>query len=101
LSADTYYYCKVTDICGEEESAIAQVTVNADPAITVQPLGTTICSGFTHNMSVTVTGGVALAYLWQSNSGAGWVTAAGTNNTASYTTAALTQLPIQPQDVIL
>ncbi|MEI7664290.1 MAG: hypothetical protein WCK34_18930, partial [Bacteroidota bacterium] len=70
--AGTYdYQCIVTatgDGCNPATSSTATITVTADPSISVQPSGATICSGGDHAMSVTATGGTpALLYQWQSN----------------------------------
>lgn len=40
---------------------------DADPAITIQPVGATIVTGITTNLSVTAVGSATLAYQWKSN----------------------------------
>ncbi|MEZ4959761.1 MAG: RICIN domain-containing protein [Saprospiraceae bacterium] len=71
LSSTTYYRAVVSasgNGCGSVTSSAATVTVVADPAITAQPTGTTICSGGTASLSVTATGGTpSLGYQWQSS----------------------------------
>jgi hypothetical protein len=95
VAAGTTYYRVVVSAsgndCGSVTSTSATVTVVADPAITVQPAGGTICSGGTHSMSVTATGGTpSLTYQWQSspdNVNFSNITGA---TSSSYTTPALT-----------
>ncbi|NLA23436.1 MAG: hypothetical protein GX879_00560, partial [Bacteroidales bacterium] len=94
LTSNAYYRVRVSasgNGCDNVFSVPALVTVVPDPAITVQPLGTTICEGGTHTMSVTASGGApSLTYQWQSSpDGTNWTDIAGaTNNT--YTTPVLT-----------
>ncbi|PKP02032.1 MAG: hypothetical protein CVU14_04110, partial [Bacteroidetes bacterium HGW-Bacteroidetes-9] len=91
LAADQYYRCLVTASCGSAYSSTAHVTVVPDPAITVQPVGLTICSGTNTTLSVTATGGTpSLTYLWQTFSGS-WVTASGTATNSTYITPNLSQ----------
>ena len=62
-----YYYVLVDGICSDPASNAAMVTVNANTAITSQPLGFSICAGGTSKvMSVSSTGG-GLSYQWYSN----------------------------------
>ncbi|MBK8705165.1 MAG: hypothetical protein IPN33_17420 [Saprospiraceae bacterium] len=77
--------------CGSATSNAAIVTVVADPSVTVQPVGATICDGGTHTMTVTATGGTpSLTYQWQSSpDGTTWTNISGATNT-TYTTPALT-----------
>ena len=85
----TYYRVVITDStsgCNNVTSNEAEVIVNADPSITVQPTATqTVCEGGTANISVTATGGVSLSYQWQSSttSGGSFSNIAGANS-ASY-----------------
>ncbi len=69
LTATTYFRCVVTvtsPVCADLISNSATITVVADPAITVQPVGTTICNGGNNTLSVTATGGTPiLLYQWQ------------------------------------
>jgi len=79
-SAGTYYYhCVVTQAASgcSSTSNCMTLTVVPDPAISIQPVGSTICSGDTWGMSVTASGGTPLLnYQWQySTSGcSGWTT---------------------------
>ena len=95
LAVTTYYQVLVSaagNDCNTVTSTVATVTVVADPTISVQPVGATICSGGTHSMSVTATGNVppgTLNYQWQiSNTGTGGWSNVGANSNA-YTTAVL------------
>ncbi|MHC1705558.1 MAG: T9SS type A sorting domain-containing protein [Tenuifilaceae bacterium] len=94
LTATNFYRVTVSATgngCGTAQSSNAQVTVVADPAISVGPSGSTICSGGTQAMTVTTTGGTpSLSHQWEmsSDGSTGWSNV-GTNST-SYTTTALT-----------
>jgi len=57
------YTVVVTNSCGAVTSTQAVVIVNELPAITTQPVGTTICVGQPINLSVTATG-TGLTYQW-------------------------------------
>jgi hypothetical protein len=57
-------------------SNIALLTVNTAPAITTQPLATTVCAGDAASFSVTATGS-SLTYQWQENTGSGFVDISG------------------------
>jgi gliding motility-associated-like protein/uncharacterized repeat protein (TIGR01451 family) len=61
------YTCVVTVAsCGTITSNVANVVVNELPAITTQPIGTTICEGEGISLSVTATG-TGLTYQWFRN----------------------------------
>ncbi|MCX6304921.1 MAG: Ig-like domain-containing protein, partial [Bacteroidetes bacterium] len=95
-SGTRYYRCVISvtnPACATLYTTCAQVIVVDDPGISVQPLGTTLCSGSSHTMSVTVTGGTgAFSYQWQSNtSGCGSTfNNIGGATTSSYTAASMT-----------
>ncbi|MCX6244735.1 MAG: tandem-95 repeat protein, partial [Bacteroidetes bacterium] len=93
LASDLYYRCQVTCSCGNMTSGVAHVTVVPDPSITVNPVGSTICSNTTWAMSVTASGGTpSLNYQWQRSTtgcGGSWTNIGA--NSPNYTTAALTQ----------
>jgi gliding motility-associated-like protein len=85
----TYYYCIVSFSsggCSSISSAIASVTVNADPSISTQPLVTqTIClgGGIPAPFTVAYTGGLGTpSYQWQTyQSGSGtWLTIPSATN---------------------
>lgn len=99
LTTTTHYRVVVSATgngCGSVTSNNTLVAVGPDPVVNQQPVGSTICSGNTHTMSVVATGNVILplAYQWQSsvNGTSGWTNVTGGTgaNTATYTTAALT-----------
>lgn len=54
-------------------SSSASYTVVADPTISVQPLGTTICAGQNYIISTSVNDGTGLGYQWQYWNGSTWV----------------------------
>jgi len=69
----TYYYCVITfpsGGCGSLTSHTATVAVNADPVITSQPSGDTLCTGgvLPSALSVSYSGGTGTpAYQWYSS----------------------------------
>ncbi|KFF02904.1 gliding motility-associated C-terminal domain-containing protein [Flavobacterium reichenbachii] len=75
-------------------------TVVPDPAITVQPTGTTICSGGNHTLSVSATNGTpSLTYQWFSSlNNITFTTIAGAT-AATYVTPVLTQTTYYRVDV--
>ncbi|MDD4150973.1 MAG: immunoglobulin domain-containing protein, partial [Bacteroidales bacterium] len=54
-------------VCATAYSSPVSATVVPDPSITTQPVGATICSGATHTMNVSATGGISLSYQWYKN----------------------------------
>ncbi|MDP2235242.1 MAG: PKD-like domain-containing protein, partial [Bacteroidales bacterium] len=94
LTVGNYYYRAEVANCTTVPSSEAHITVVADPAISVQPVGADICSGLTHAMSVTVTGNVppgTLEYQWQTRLGtSGTFSNIGGATTSIYTTPTLT-----------
>ena len=98
LSTTTYYRVIVSASgigCTTTTSAVATVTVVTDPEISIQPVGTTLCSGGSWGMSVTATGDPltgSLNYQWQvSTTGLGsWSNATGSSTGSSYTAGPLT-----------
>jgi hypothetical protein len=66
LSGRTYD-CIVSGTCGPAvTSNAATLSINSAPAITAQPVNSTICSGNNTSFSVTATGG-GLSYQWREN----------------------------------
>ncbi len=61
-----------TNGCGQAISSTATIIVVADPAISVQPTGGTICVGGSQVLSATATGGNSLTYQWQFYNGTSW-----------------------------
>ncbi|MDW8850725.1 gliding motility-associated C-terminal domain-containing protein [Flavobacterium sp. MMLR14_040] len=99
LAIGNYYYrVNVANSCTQITSTVAQLTIIADPVVTTQPIGNTICSGETHTMSVAATttnsAAGAINYQWQSSvdGTSGWTNVSGGNGatTDTYTTTALT-----------
>jgi gliding motility-associated-like protein len=78
------YTVVITNPCGTVTSTNAVVIVNTLPAITAQPVGTTICEGQAINLSVTATG-TGLTYQWS----LGGVAIPGATS-ATYTVASAT-----------
>jgi gliding motility-associated-like protein len=99
LTIGEYYYrINVSNSCTQISSTVAKLTIIADPVVTTQPVGNTICSGGTHTMNVAATttnlaAGV-INYQWQSSADgtSGWTNVSGGSGatTDTYTTAALT-----------
>jgi hypothetical protein len=81
----TVYTVAVTNTAGSVTSSTATLTVNAAPAITLQPMSQTVVSPAMATFSVTATGTAPLSYQWFAN-GAPIVGA----TSSSYTTAATT-----------
>ncbi|HOY39001.1 MAG TPA: T9SS type A sorting domain-containing protein [Bacteroidales bacterium] len=70
------------------------VTVYPDPAITLQPLNRNICTGGTHTMTITATGGITgLNYQWQESAEeSNWTNLAEeTSNSLTISNATLTR----------
>lgn len=76
------YTVVVTNAAGTVTSAAAALTVNAPPAITIQPANQSVVVGQTATFSVTATGNPAPTYQWRK----GGVTIAGATG-SSYTTS--------------
>ncbi|SFC75501.1 DUF7507 domain-containing protein [Flavobacterium phragmitis] len=102
LSADTFYRAIVTSSatnCTLISNAV-QAAVVADPAITVQPAGTTICSGGNYTLSVTAANGTPnLTYQWFSSTDNSAFSAISGATAATYTTPALAQTTYYRVDV--
>ena len=90
LSSGTHYYRVLVSDCNTVISNEAELVVNPDASIAVQPLGASICPGSTHAMNVTVVDGINVSYQWQrSTTGTGgWSNITGAT-TPSFTTPAL------------
>jgi hypothetical protein len=57
VSSSGTYTVTVTSVAGCTATVSRVLTVNPDPSISTHPTGNTICSGGTHSMSVTASGG--------------------------------------------
>lgn len=92
-SGITFYYCEISFAsntgCNAIISNTAQVTVNADPTITTQPLATqTICEGGTvaSPLNVIFTGGTGTTtYVWASSTDAINFTPIASSNSPNFT----------------
>lgn len=62
------YFCSVTGACQSDGTSPVYVTVNAKPAITAQPVNSTICTGFNTSFSTEGTGS-NISYQWQIKTG--------------------------------
>ena len=86
-----YFYLSATAY-GESGLNCPLKAVVAEPIITVQPVGTTICSGANHALSVTATNDTpGLLYQWFSSTDNSTFTAVLGATAATYITPALTQ----------
>ncbi len=84
-----------TNTCGADTSAVATLTINASPAVTVynpSSFNNSICAGSNTLFGVTATGG-SLTYQWQTfpNGGSAW---ANVTNVAPYSGATSNELSI-------
>ncbi len=67
-----YYRCIVSGICLPNDTSTAVLlTINALPAIAIQPEDSTVCEGIDAEFSISATG-TAITYQWQQNDGAGF-----------------------------
>ncbi|GIQ59500.1 hypothetical protein Flavo103_26360 [Flavobacterium collinsii] len=97
-NGEYYYRVNVSSTCTQVSSNVAKLSIIPDPVVTLQPTGSTICSGETHTMTVAATttniAAGTIVYQWQSsvNGTSGWTNVSDGSgaNTATYTTAALT-----------
>lgn len=71
------YQCYIVGTCSPIiTSAPAVLTVNTLPVITSNPLNTTVCATYPATFSVVATG-TSLGYVWQVNTGSGFVNCSG------------------------
>lgn len=59
------YTVVITNIYGATTSAVAQLTINTPPVVTVPPQNLTVNAGDNATFSVTVTGSAPFRYLWR------------------------------------
>jgi len=86
------YECIVSGTCTPTAtSTAATMTVNSLPAITTQPVSTTVCNNANATFSVAATG-TALAYQWQesTNGGSTWSNLSNSGVFSGVTTTTLT-----------
>ena len=89
LTATTSYWARATNTAGTANSNTATVTVISPPAITTQPVSTTINSGGTATLTVTASGTSPTFQWYRGNSGVTTNPVSGATS-ASFTTPALT-----------
>jgi len=65
------YYCSVNGLCGNASTTHSYLTVNALPAVTVNPVNDTVCEGGNASFKVTATG-TGTTYQWQMHDGLSW-----------------------------
>lgn len=93
VSMHNYQFrCMVSGACAPvATSAAATLIIDTNPAITMHPASTSVCSGANGSFSVNATG-TNLTYQWQVNSGNGWanITNGGVYSNATTATLNLT-----------
>ena len=90
-SALTYqYYCHVSGTCSNVNSDTSVLTINARPAITLQPNNDAVCDSTTNVTFSTNATGTGIAYQWQLNTGSGWSNINNNSNYSGATTKTLT-----------
>ena len=63
-SDDASYYVIASNMCNSVQSNTMALTVNESPAITLQPISTTVCSGSGTQLSVSASGTSPMNYQW-------------------------------------
>jgi hypothetical protein len=88
------YYCAISGQCGSASTQHSYLTVNALPAVTVQPVNDITCVNFSASFKITATG-TALTYQWQSssNNGVSWTNLV---NDATFSGVTTSELLIDP-----
>lgn len=95
-SMNTYQYrCVASVLCGSTNSTGALLTVQLAPAITTQPVNSTLCAGSASSFSVTATGS-GLTYQWQLSVTGCAGTWANITNGAPYAGSTTATLSINP-----
>ena len=91
------YRCVVGSSCSPLNSSVCTLTINAAPAVSVQPSSLTVCAGNAASFSITATGG-GLVYQWELsiNGGGSW---APLTNVAPYSGVNTATLNISPTTV--
>jgi hypothetical protein len=90
LTTVTNYWVRVSNACGQVNSATATVSINIiAPSITVQPQSQSIQSGQTATLAVAATGTAPLSYQWYKGASGDTSSPVGTN-VNGFTTPALT-----------
>jgi len=63
--------CDGTSGCTSNVNQVSW-TVAADPTVSTQPTGTTLCAGQSHTLTTAIGGGAGLGYQWQYWNGSAW-----------------------------
>ncbi len=74
--------------CEDVYSNIISVVVTADIVIATPPVGTSICAGGSHTMTVSATGSPGLNYQWEIYNGSSWTNISGAT-TSTYIASSL------------
>ncbi len=61
------YYCKASNICGEDSTNSSVLTVNSQPVVLNQSSSTSICEGQNISLYLTASGTQPLSYQWYKN----------------------------------
>jgi hypothetical protein len=101
------YRCVVNGSCNPSATSnAATLTINAAPAVTIDPSNSIVCDGGNTSFTVTATG-AGLSYQWQVNSGSGWsnvsnggIYSGAATNTLALTTATAAQNSYQYRCVV-
>lgn len=64
-------YCDGSLGCTSNTNSVSW-TVVADPTVSTQPSGTTLCAGQSHSLTSAIAGGAGLGYQWQYFNGSIW-----------------------------
>jgi hypothetical protein len=72
------YYCKASNVCGEDSTNISSVIVEEEPTIVSQSSSTAVCEGQSLTLSISATGAAPLTYQWYKN---GSTISGASNNT--------------------
>jgi hypothetical protein len=95
VAGTTYYRVIISASASGCDAALSQVVtaiITNDIAITLQPVGGSICVGGNLTLTVAATGSPGLNYDWQRQAGANWISV-GTNS-PTYNTGSLTSTTV-------
>src|SRR5205814_6743907 len=86
LNNGNQYRAVFTDACGSTNTAVATLIVNTAPAVTSDPVNTTVCDNTTASFTASATGNPAPTVQWQVDTGSGFNDIPGaTSTTLSFT----------------
>jgi len=84
------YRCSISGTCSPAAtSTVATLTINTAPALTLQPLNSTICEGLNTSFSISAAG-TGLSYQWEVYNGSTWSNITNTGIYTGATTSTLT-----------